>query len=277
MTEAEPSAVLEPIAARQITRKRRLLVAFLSAAIPGAGHLLLRKHRKGSVLLALFVVLLACFWPLRLLRFYYGFLGLYFSWCALAIYAVCSSHQVRRERDSIAPSKWWFALLIPAGIVILSLTGAMVTRLAGFRSFSIPSTSMENTILVGDRLVADFWTYRHRHPKRQDVIIFKREDIFIIKRVIGTGGDVVQIEDAEVILNGVRQYEPYVIHTGHADDSINNFGPVTVPAGQFFVMGDNRDVSYDSRAAGYGFVPDRAIVGSALYVFGSEREGRNIR
>ncbi len=277
MTESESAAALEPVATAQITKKRRLLATFLSAAVPGAGHLLLGKSRKGLVLLALFVILLACFWPLRLLRFYAGFLGLFFSWCVLALYATCSSHQVREENDPIAPSKWWLLLLIPVGIVILSLTGGFVTRLAGFRSFSIPSTSMENTLLVGDRIVADFWTYRHRHPKRRDVIIFKRDDVFIIKRVIGAGGDVVQVEDGELILNGTRQYEPYVIHTGHADDSMSNFGPVTVPAGQFFVMGDNRDVSYDSRAADYGFVPEQAIVGSALYVFGSDREGRNIR
>jgi signal peptidase I len=114
-----------------------------------------------------------------------------------------------------------------------------------------------------------------RNAQRGDIVVFKypedpKRDF--IKRVIGVGGDVVMAKDKNVYVNGRRLVEPY---TQHVDEEIkpgqfdkrDNFGPVVVPAGAVFVMGDNRDQSYDSRF--WGFVPDSEIKGKAVIIYWS--------
>ena len=253
--------------------------AFASALVPGTGHLLLGQLPKGFCLVASFAMLLACFWPLRLLRFYSGLLVLYAAWIALYLYGVCSAVLCRDRETGTRPSRWWLVVTLPISVLALSLTGALLTRASGFRSFSIPSTSMEPAIRRGDRIVVDTWQYRYRRPQRPEVIIFKNEGTFFIKRVIATGGDTVEGKNKAIFVNGQLQTEGYVEHTqssvpGH--EWLDTFGPVKIPVGKYFVIGDNRDVSLDSRSPDFGLVDNRSIVGKALYVFSSDREGMNI-
>ncbi|MGA7905807.1 MAG: signal peptidase I, partial [Candidatus Sulfotelmatobacter sp.] len=158
----------------------------------------------------------------------------------------------------------------------MDLLGTGITRASGFRSFSIPSTSMESTIRVGDHLIADARYYDSRPPARQDLVIFKHGDLLVVKRVIAIGGDIIQGKDGNVILNGQEIDEPYVQHVGSpfADPAIfgeqdwrRNFGPTKVPEGEYFVMGDNRDYSLDSRDPQVGSYDRTSVVGKALYVF----------
>ena len=149
--------------------------------------------------------------------------------------------------------------------------------MAGFRSFTVPSTAMDPTIRQGDHIVADMHSYRSRSPRRFETIVFKRADIFYIKRVVAVGGDAVEGRDQVIFINGKKLDEPYVEHIGEAPEWANTFGPVFVPAGKFFVMGDNRDYSLDSRSDGYGLVEQESIVGKPLYVYSSDRTGKSIR
>jgi len=146
---------------------------------------------------------------------------------------------------------------------------------------------MENTLLVGDYLVANKFLYGLRipwsgkrvlpirEPKRGDVVIFKyppdpSQDF--IKRLVGMPGDVIEIRDKKVYVNGELYKEPKEIHT---DPNIlpasagprDQFGPVTVPEGSYFMMGDNRDESYDSRF--WGFVKKEDILGIAMVKYWS--------
>ena len=259
-----------------------MLAAFASALIPGSGHFVLGQRRKAIFLLGAFTLLLICFWPLRLLQSYAGFCGLYSAWIALYIYSLCSAQLARYPPPSAHSSKWWLLVTAPFLLVSMSLLGQAVTRASGFRSFLIPSTSMERTIEQGDRLVVDTRYYNSHSPQRSDVIVFHRGNLFVIKRVIGTGGETIAAENMEVLGDGQVIGEPYVQHRSDAErignlEWTNAFGPVTVPDGKYFVMGDNRDVSLDSRSPDYGFVDRASIVGMALYVFGSNREGAKIR
>jgi signal peptidase I len=179
------------------------------------------------------------------------------------------------DAQSRRPAKW-LLVLAPAAFVILCITGAVATRLAEFQSFKIPSTAMEPTIRQGDDIVADMRYYHSRSPNRLDTIIFERDNIFYIKRVIAVGGDSIEGKNQAIYVNGKELDEPYVEHIGEAPEWANTFGLISVPQGKFFVMGDNRDYSLDSRSEEYGLVGEESIVGKPLYIFKSGRTGQSI-
>ena len=248
----------------------------ISAAVPGVGHLFLGQRKRATALLILLALLLLAFWPFRVLQYYAGFLGLFGSWIVLGVYAGCSAFLSRDNLETKRQSKWWLLVLGPAAFMILSLTGGALTRLTGFRSFQIPSTGMEPTIRQGDHIDADMHYYRSHLPSRFDTILFERDNIFYVKRVIAIGGDSIEGRNQVIYVNGKKLDEPYVEHTGEAPDWANTFGPVSVPMGNFFVMGDDRDYSLDSRSEGYGLVAQVSIVGKPLYIFESDRTGQSI-
>lgn len=141
----------------------------------------------------------------------------------------------------------------------------------------IPSPSMERTILVGDHVLVSRFGYDAeipftgwhvslwRDPERQHVIIFRGPHPGApeyVKRVIGVPGDTVEIRAGAAWVNGRPLDEPYLEGT---PDRSENFGPVQVPPASYFVMGDNRNNSYDSRY--WGFVPRSAVVGTPLIIY----------
>jgi signal peptidase I len=258
--------------------KRHLLAALFSAIVPGAGQLWIGQRRKAIVLLLIFAALLMGFWPLRFLSSYVGFAILCCGWIALYIYAACSALRARSPETEVRPSKWWLIAILPVTFLTLSLLWAVVTRASGFRSFTVPSPSMEKTVLKGEQIVADMRYYHARPPDRRDIIVFNREGTFYIKRVIAVGGDTIQGMGETVFVNGQTLIEPYVEHTSRDRENwMVNFGPVTVGNGKYFVMGDNRDISLDSRWPAFGLIDKESVVGKPLYVFGSDRPGKHVR
>jgi signal peptidase I len=267
-----------PAEPKSLGTKRNLPAALLSTVLPGSGQIYLGDRRKGIALLVLLGAVLMGFWPLRLLRTYPGFCVLYCCWIAIFIYAPLSALVARGEPATTPTSKLWLILFVPLSLVVTELFSVAITRASGFRSFQVPSTSMERTIQRGDYIVADFWSYRARAPQRDDVIIFKRNGTFFVKRVIAVGGDTIEGSDGAVRLNGQRLDEPFVVHESSPIDARSNtFGPITVPRDKFFVMGDNRDMSLDSRYPEFGLVDRGSIVGTTLYVFASGRLGKKIQ
>ena len=159
-------------------------------------------------------------------------------------------------------------------LIVLTVVGTFVLRTYAVQSYRIPSGSMEKTLhgctpgCDDDRVLVDKLSYKLHSIHRHDVVVFQatgdwipvvggREDV--IKRVIGLPGDTVQCCDAQgrVILNGVSQNEPYVFEDNHYA-----FGPIVVPKGQLFVMGDHRSDSSDSRYN--GTIPESSVVGHAF-------------
>jgi signal peptidase I len=265
----------EPQALRQ---KSNLVAALLSTVAPGSGQIYLGDRRKGTVLLLLLAAIVVGFWPLRLLHSYVGFCLLYCGWITIFLYAPLSSLVARGEAVTKPSSKRWITLFFPLSLITAQLLGMAITRASGFRSFEVPSESMERTIWRGDRIVADFWYYDSRTPERDDVIVFKSKDTFFVKRVIAVGGDTISGKDGFVSLNGQTLVEPFVEHReSHTTSLSNTFGPITVPRDKFFVMGDNRDVSLDSRYPSFGLVDKSSILGKTLYIFASSRQGKKIQ
>jgi signal peptidase I len=211
--------------------KRHLLGALFSAIVPGTGQFFLGQRRNGTVLLVIFVALLIGFWPLRLARFYLGFLLLVLGWIFLYFYAAGSAHIARDGSTGARPSKWWLVAILPVTALTMSLTARPVMRASGFQTFTIPSSSMDKTIRLGDSLVADMRYYRSRRPERGEVIIFLRDRAFLVKRVIATSGDSIQGQNDVIFVNSKELNEPYVEHTSRAAaEWLSNFAPFTFRA-----------------------------------------------
>jgi len=139
--------------------------------------------------------------------------------------------------------------------IIWAVVLALFIRTYVVQAFKIPSGAMKQTILVGDYIIADKFTYKNSEPKRGDIVIFPfPEDSSkdFIKRVVAVGGETIEIVDKQIFINGKILEEHFVVH---ADPHLfpknvqprDNFGPIKVPEDSLFVMGDNRDQSYDSR------------------------------
>src|SRR6476620_1698864 len=199
-----------------------------------------------------------------------------------------------------------------AKIFLVSIVLFAVIRTFLVEAFKIPSGSMENTLQIGDFLLVNKLVYgaevpfthkrlpRLREPQRGDVIVFEYpEDLTknFVKRLVGVPGDTVQMRDGQLIRNGEVVHETYVEHTEPDMDpapedfrwqrdyvvrsanaatgyhpSRNNWGPLVVPKGNYFVLGDNRDNSLDSRY--WGFVADSLVRGQPLVVYYSyDRDG----
>lgn len=132
----------------------------------------------------------------------------------------------------------------------------------------IPSGSMIPTLLIGDRLLVDKITFKFGELQQRDIVVFspppeaqvgeQRNDY--IKRIIALPGDIIEVREGKVFLNGKELNEPYINQPPNY-----TYGPSTVPEGELFVMGDNRNNSFDSHA--WGFLPISNVKGKAFFRF----------
>ncbi len=172
--------------------------------------------------------------------------------------------------------------------LVIAVVLALFVRTWVFQAFKIPTGSMENNLLIGDHLIVNKMQFaptmtgaeRLLMPRsdirRGDIIVFKfpqDPDRDFIKRVIGLPGDRLELHRKKVYVNGAPIDEPYVHFieppsTGgppRTDDVREEYGPINVPAHQYFMMGDNRDNSEDSRY--WGFMPESYVKGQALFIY----------
>lgn len=196
--------------------------------------------------------------------------------------------------------RWFDSWLRSLGVAFLLF---LVIRTFFFEAFQIPSGSMERTLLVGDFLFVNKLVYGAQipgterrlpaltHPKRGDVVVFSfpgDPQVNYVKRVVAVGGDTVAMRDRRLFVNHRALLEPYAVHDGAPDShdpdfawqhaflvvppqgrpyrpTRNTWGPLWVPLGKYFVLGDNRDNSSDSRY--WGFVDAGEIKGRPAFVY----------
>jgi signal peptidase I len=182
--------------------------------------------------------------------------------------ALCAPESPRRESGGLSR-------LIRRTVVIVLI--AFVIRTFIGEAALVPTSSMEGTILVGDHILLNKFAYgpevfglhlpRLRRVDRGNIIAFhypKDPSLNFLKRVVAVGGDVVEIKDSIVYVNGIPQFEPYAVHKHGTWMHHEDMRPVHVPKGQLFVLGDNRDNSDDSRF--WGTVPEENVIGEPLMI-----------
>jgi signal peptidase I len=210
------------------------------------------------------------------------------------------SQQNGGAAPSASRAAWEWARTLIGAFAIYFVVQAFLIQ-----AFRIPSGSMEDTLLVGDWLFVNKALYGPKvplteihlpslsQPKRGGIVVFEspiEPGLNLVKRVIGTAGDTLGMRGGQLILNGEPQREPYVQHTNPAGNAADpgmswqvrhlvpgavdpaayrptrdDWGPIVVPPGHYFMMGDNRDASFDSRY--YGFVRRDLIKGKPLFIY----------
>ncbi|MFZ0286438.1 MAG: signal peptidase I [Terriglobales bacterium] len=195
-----------------------------------------------------------------------------------------------------------------ASLAAVLVTGLFIITFI-LQAFEIPSSSMENTLLIGDHVFvnreqfapATHWIgplIPYRQIRHNDIVVFlspAEPGLYVVKRIIGIPGDRIHLRNGVVYRNGEKLDEPYVIHSGVADSynpyrdnfpavppsEFNNVAPnwqltmkdyiqgddLVVPPDSYFAMGDNRDVSYDSRY--WGFIPRPNVIGRPMFIYWS--------
>ena len=277
--------------------RRQWVAGLLSLLVAGLGQVYAGRWRRGLALYALGwpLVYLACaslVWPV-------GF------WVPLTLFALLVLWRVFIVGDAVglaarAPvpyrlrpyNRWYVYVAIYLLSALAGRGAAGLIRLQA-ATFSIPSGSMEPSVRRGDRIVVDMLGPRHRAPRRGEVVVYQSTEdprVDAIKRVVAVPGDVVRVIDKQLSISGQPADDAaYTIHTdprhfpadspGPLADR-DHFGPLTVPPATVFLMGDNRDNSWDSRF--WGPLPQANVLGGGrirIYwsrdpVTGSIRWGR---
>jgi signal peptidase I len=281
--------------------RRPWLAVILALLMPGLGQVYNGNARQGLMTFLFFegiLSLLIIAWAYLLPLF-----SILVMWVMAALIgyfgiSVFTYRQARQTDPKLHP-KWysrWYGLI---GILLFwTLIEPYASPSKYFVAVSQMSAgSMLPTLMKGDYLVIkkacygikspflDDFLISFSYPKRGDLIIFKypedeRKDF--VKRVIGLPGETIELRQKEVYINGEALMEPYAIHNdplvlpSDSKSPRDNFGPVSVPAGSFFVLGDNRDQSLDSRF--WGFVRYNKIKGRASSIYLSfDKETRQVR
>jgi signal peptidase I len=197
------------------------------------------------------------------------------------------SEKPEKEIDAEPPKKKKGVLRENIEAIVVAIILALFIRAFVVQAFKIPSGSMKNTLLIGDHILVNKFVYGVKipfsndtlipvkDPRRGDIVVFRfpeEPEKDFIKRVIAVGGDTVEARKKKVYVNGEPLDNDYAIYTDPhvipgALQPRDNFGPVTVPEGKLFVMGDNRDHSYDSRF--WGFVDLDDVRGKAFMIYWS--------
>ena len=170
-----------------------------------------------------------------------------------------NTYKARLKNESTG--KYWIVETVEA--LSVALVFALLIRHFIIMVSVVPTSSMVPTLMVGDRLFVTKFIYRFTDPKRGDIVVFKSlvDDKDYVKRMIALPGETVEVKKGVVYVNGKEVFFPGV----NIQYDYDSQDPITVPPGHYYVMGDNRAFSSDSRV--WGFVPRDNFEGEALFTF----------
>jgi len=258
--------------------KSRLLATLLSILLPGVGQLYKKQNFKTIFGYSIFFIFLILFILFKLQLHFWGITSLIiFIFCLylLNIFdALVSSFQPLQLKK-------WF-LIIP--LILLSINAfAAKNNMIGIRAYNIISGSMIPTIQIGDFLVTDMNHYKNNQISNGELIAFQHENFkLIIKRVIALPGDTIEVRNDTTLINNKRVNESfaYFLSKNSNPDNFNikhkntDFKSTVVPENKIFVMGDNRDNSFDSRDPEFGFVDINQVKGKPIYIYWANDKSR---
>jgi len=260
------------------TKPRKWWVAgLLSLFWPGVGQVYNGQARKGIIYFLLQLLLMPLFLLSLDSSYVIIYVGLLVTYAIILYFIVVGdSIYFSIKLGSDYQLKKYNKIIIYIGLIVFvmafSSSEKYFVRHNYVQAYKVPAASMEPTLLIGDHILVDR-SMSGRNPKRGDIIVFEfpedKRKAFV-KRVVAVGGDVVAGKDKELYVNNKLVKDSYAVHNEPyvipaSMNSRDNFGPVTVPAGSYFVMGDNRDRSYDSRF--WGCVAQSKIEGTVKNIY----------
>jgi signal peptidase I len=275
-------------ASMEQARRRRPVAAFLlSYFVPGLGQLYNGNALRGALLFVGFWALFIAFTGLTRLIYSLWALGCIGAAFFIAGILVAADAAIGAGRLKTIQLKWynkWYLYVCVLLTLYIAFVPAVkrisIDHISGMRSYRMPASSMEPSLKTGDHFIAKLERFGDRLPSRGDVIIFpypENTSKDFVKRVIGLPGERLEIKDKVVFNDGQRIEDPWgvsysdVILPGDLNPR-DNFGPISIPQGAVFVMGDNRDFSHDSRF--WGFVEIKNITARALFIYWSDDKSR---
>lgn len=269
--------------------KRSLIALVLSFLSPGLGQIYNGQSLRGVLFYALIPGFLECSSVLGLLQSYRGFIAHVAIGILLFLLIIIDAvWTAGRQANTTIPRRRWQAYVLAASM--LFVTGiayarhVIPDRIPGVNAYKVTASSMAPTLMKGDRIVIDSRYYNNDVPRRGDVVVIATppKGTLMIKRVVAVAGDVIEADPQTTMVNGQTIREPYLGTVSDEEktraEAPLTFGPVTVPANQVFVLGDNRCHSLDSRY--YGSFEINQIKGKVLYIYSSadrSRVGQAIR
>ncbi|MFH1011182.1 MAG: signal peptidase I [bacterium] len=272
------------------------LAALLALLEPAVGYFYVGRWKRGvfvplGALICLYVLL-------GIVRLHFSFFGL------VTIITLGIFYRIAILFDTIRIAKSWtlehlesyqrwhyYVLVWIVSLVVLQVNSYGLRRAGSFLAFRIPAGSMEETLLVGDYILVDCGKYDKQEPKEGDLVVFRfprQPDLSYVKRCVAVGGQMVEIRDRGLFVDSVLSKSPSTVKftsqkllpKGARERNIfspdgeswnrDHFGPIAVPKENYFVLGDNRDNSADSRY--WGFLPRKYVLGKPLYIYFSKNK-----
>ena len=281
-TVETPLPLMTPLETSNKKKRYGLLAVLMHLSVPGLGFLYAGKYWAALTvpfILFLFVFVLA--WNRLILEPW----GLLLLWGGLVVFYVVLIPIVfwitrKNSRCRLNRGQHWLVYLIFTVVLGLLITSTLHFRakLFGYETFVLPSRSMANTLLPGDYIIVDTWAYTETEPKRGDILVFKypkNPKAFFTKRLIAIPGDEVSMSKGRVRIDNKGIIEDYILPINNKTTSTKVYEMGEVPEGFYFMLGDNRDHSNDSRS--WGFLEKGAVYGKAVSIWFSFSSKEGIR
>jgi signal peptidase I len=251
---------------------RFIILCFL---LPGFGYLRLGQIRYFYASVILFYSIIVMGSLFRLYPVFAGFIAIVF--CVFALHFGTALHAILNRKElNRSQNRGGLKVMITGVLLLVTITcfGNSATVM-GFDRVSMAVPVMEPAIRMGEQLLVDTWIYASEQPQRGDIIIhrFSGQEGIYLNRIIGTPGDILEIRNGTLYINGKSQVEDYVLPANAQKAESQEMHSIIVPSNKYFVMGDNRDKSFgDSRFSGMVKVED--VRGRITYILYSQNKSR---
>ncbi|MFQ3248160.1 MAG: signal peptidase I [Arenicella sp.] len=252
-------------------KRSKAIAALANMFFPGLGYIYVGRLRYAIIFPLLLILLLGISAWSRVMFTSLGFALTYLFILSTLIVGMVSAIVIARRSETEELKKYqrWYIYL---GFIICSLLVNDLLRtqrgmLFGYETHRIPSSSMSQTLMLGDFIVSDTWSYKDRAPVRGDLVILSgpnNASLTYVKRVIGIPGDLIETNKGQLMLNSGVLNESYVKeHNNHRSQEQDIY--FEVPKGSYYLLGDNRDNSRDSRH--WGAISRDKIVGKVAHIW----------